>query len=71
MTTAKSEYPYVVLVQTGGKLMPKYLSRSEVRRIVEVALEPFLRWLAEEEENESLLPPEVVRKKLEEILRTL
>lgn len=71
MTTAKSEYPYIVFVESGGKLMPRYLSKSEVRRIVEVALEPFMRWLAEEEENESLLPPEVVRKKLEKVLRTL
>ena len=71
MTTAKSEYPYIVFVESGGKLMPRYLSRSEVRRIVEIALEPFLRWLGEEEENESMLPPEVVRKKLEEVLKLL
>jgi len=71
MTTAKSEYPYVVLVQVGGKLMPRYLSRSEVRRIVEVALEPFLRWLEEQEEKENTLTPKKVKERLEEVLRTL
>jgi len=71
MTTAKSEYPYVVLVQAGGKLMPKYLSRSEVRRIVETALEPFLRWLEEQEEKENTLTPKKVKERLEEVLRTL